>query len=122
MSEDPQPRLPEATLSEFFESKPLNEGFMITGVTFRPVPRGPASGPALGLARVERTKIPAIRLWCDSDQCDGFRNFDPIDSDDDLAVLDNEKGFRDTFVLFVCRNCRQSTKKYAISYAYSFAK
>jgi polyhydroxyalkanoate synthesis regulator phasin len=71
---------------------------------------------------VERTKIPAIRLWCDSDQCDGFRNFDPIDSEDDLAVLDNEKGFRDTFVLFVCRNCRQSTKKYAISYAYSFAK
>jgi hypothetical protein len=121
MSADAPAKPLETTLSEFFESKPLNKVFRITGVTFRPIAIGPSSGGLSMPPRASTTKIPAIRLWCDSDQCDGFCNFDPIDSDDELRVYADEKEVRDTFVVFVCRNCRRSVKKYAISYQYSLA-
>jgi hypothetical protein len=117
MSGDPAPKLPEATLSEFFESKPLNEVFRITGATFRPVPIGHPTGGIPMPSRPSATKIPPIRLWCDADQCDGFRNFD---SDDELRAYADDND-RDTFVVFVCRNCRRSAKKYAISYRVSRA-
>jgi hypothetical protein len=119
MAEETETKLPEATLPEFFESKPLNQVFRITGVTFRPLkPISPSSaGGMLTMPpKGSIAEIPAIRLWCHSDQCDGFRNFDPIDSDDELRVYDDEEEARDEFVVFVCRNCRRSTKKYAISY------
>jgi RNase P subunit RPR2 len=38
-----------------------------------------------------------------------------------FRVYADEKEVRDTFVVFVCRNCRRSVKKYAISYRYSLA-
>jgi hypothetical protein len=123
MADDPQVKPQETTLSEFFESKPLNEVFRISGVTFRPIASGPSSAAIpMSMSRASRTKIPSICLWCDSDQCDGFRNFDPIDNDEELRAYDDDKEFRDTFVVFVCRNCLRSRKKYAISYQYSFAE
>jgi hypothetical protein len=121
MAADSPNKPPETTLSEFFESKPLNTIFKIAGVTFRALSPGPSPGMIMSTSMPRRTEMPAIRLWCDNDECDGFRNFDPDNRSEELLVYEKEPEVRDTFLLFVCRNCRRSAKKYAISYRYNFS-
>ena len=118
MSEDPQAKRPEATLSEFFESKPAHVAFRIIGVTLRSISTGPSSATPM-MPNMSKVKLPAIRLWCDSEGCDGFRNFDPVDDNDELRIDKDEDKARDWFFEFVCRNCRRSEKKYAVSYRYN---
>jgi len=69
-------KIPEATLVEFFESKPDNVIFRIRDLTLRVASTGPSS-VSLSTPKAEQFNIPAIRLWCDSDECDGIRIFDP---------------------------------------------
>ncbi len=108
VDQEEESKLPEATLAEFFESKPANVAFRITELTLR----GTSSGTA-------QFSIPAIRLWCDSDDCDGIRTFDPVQDDRILHISESDKDSRDRFVTFFCRNCRRSTKKYAFCYLYN---
>ena len=54
-------KIPEATLAEFFESKPDNVIFRIRDVTLRVASTGPSS-VALLTPKAERFNIPAIRL------------------------------------------------------------
>jgi hypothetical protein len=53
----------------------------------------------------------AIRLYCASEQCDGYRSFD--------AAKDNyyvkKGGEFSQFVTYACRNCQKSFKRYAVS-------
>src|SRR5947209_473920 len=115
MPDDSQNKRPEATLSEFFESKPVNEFFKITDADVQPA-RTRFSSPGMVTGWSRQFEPPAIRLWCSSEECDGFRTFE-VDGDKDLYVS-QEHPARDGFVEFVCRNCRRFTKKYAISYRY----
>src|SRR6202008_4561820 len=85
----------------------LNVEFLITGLTFRPVGTGPSSAPMV-MSWSARVIVPPIRLWCDSEDCDGFRSFDPSDDSEELHVYEGKP--LDRFFEFVCRNCRRSTK------------
>ena len=111
-------KIPEATLAEFFESKPDNVIFRITDVTLRAASTGPSSA-ALLTPKAEQFNIPAIRLWCDSDECDGIRIFDPDHDDTPLYISESDDEARNRFVRFLCRNCRRSRKRYAVSYRYN---
>jgi hypothetical protein len=115
MSEDPPAKLPEATVSEFFESKSVNVEFRITGLEFQPGSGGAASPLTISAGTTAQLKLPAIRLWCDFGEFDGFRTFQPIDASLYVPADDS----RDKFVEFICRNCRRSRKKYAVSYRYN---
>jgi hypothetical protein len=94
MPGDPQTDRPEATLTEFFEVKPLSVVFKIVGVNL-PEPPG-------------AVRVPLISLWCQG--CDGLRTFE---ADDILRYSEETRGL-DKFIGFVCRNCRLFVKKYAI--------
>jgi hypothetical protein len=109
---------PECTFAEFFESKPANLTFRITDVTPRTARTGPSSVPMM--VRPSATfKVPPIRLWCNSDQCDGIRIFDPGHSDETLRISESDAKLNARFVSFSCRNCRHAWRHYAVLYGYS---
>ncbi len=91
--------------------------FRIRDVTLRVASTGPSS-VALLTPKAEQFNIPAIRLWCDSDECDGIRTFDPDHDDTTLYISESDEEARNRFVGFLCRNCRRSRKIYAFSYRY----
>ena len=109
---------PECTFAEFFESKPANLIFRITDVTPRAARTGPSSVPMM-VPPYATFKAPPIRLWCNSDQCDGIRTFDPGHNDETLRVSESDAKLNARFVSFSCRNCRHAWRYYAILYGYS---
>ena len=106
----------ETTLEEFFESRPPNVSFIITGETFQPVTPKTEGSPI----NEWRIYLPAISLWCDSDECKGIRTFDST-PDDELTLQEGSPWFNDVIFVFYCRNCRESEKKYAVSFRYKNA-
>jgi len=113
MADDSPGKPPETTLSEFFESKPAYMAFTITEVTLQPI-----AGPLPGRIAF---KPPVIRLWCDSDECDGLRTmFDPVN--DYEVIEEKEPKAQDRYIEFVCRNCTRSRKRYVYFVEYNAGK
>jgi hypothetical protein len=109
--------VPECTFAEFFEAKSANVIFRIVDA----IPRATKGGPSpvgLPMPRSESFFAPAIRLWCDSEECDGVRTFDPEENDHRFYIAESDEKPRERFITFRCRNCRRAAKTYAILYAY----
>jgi hypothetical protein len=107
--------VPECTFAEFFEAKPTNVIFRIVDAIPLAIKGGP-SPVGLTMPKSESFFAPAIQLWCDSQECNGVRTFDPEERRFHVAESDEEP--RERFVTFQCRNCRRAKKKYAILYGY----
>jgi hypothetical protein len=114
-TQEAKPKI-EATVTEFFESKPDNVFFKITDMTLRGASTVGSSG--LITPKTERFAVPAIRLWCSSDECDGVRTFDPDHNDSTLHLSETDDEARNRFINFLCRNCRRSRKIFAVRYKY----
>src|ERR1700746_239302 len=92
------PELPVKTLAQFLESVPPNSQVQISDLFVR------ASNPQYWVMR-----SPDIQLHCNSDPCAGTRPFRRTDSN----YL--EDGWNFEFSMYVCRNCEQSRKTFALA-------
>jgi len=90
----------ESTFKEFLESCPPNETRKIISILKK------KSGYSYA-----DLDIPDIQLHCKNNDCQGKRYFDFIGGDN-VVYLD--KTISHNFLTFACRNCKRTTKDYAI--------
>lgn len=91
------PAKPEMTFAEFLESCPPETAKRVAFA----VKRSSGSIHPFLVA-------PAIRVHCDHEDCDGVRTFDS-ESHNSLT-----SGWELEFLMYVCRNCRKTTKTFAL--------
>jgi hypothetical protein len=101
---DDQAKPPQATLAEIFQAKPANVAFTIAVETFQREGATPF------------IVIPAINLWCESEECDGFRMFEPFDGEWPVKETHIAEGIIQDFF---CRNCTEGRKTYALLTKYN---
>jgi hypothetical protein len=92
----PAPR----SFAEFLESAPPDTPEIVTGLVSHEV-----SGAGV---RYDTLKRPEIRLYCESERCNGIRVFHSGTS----AVLRTDSEYE--FLHYVCRNCAESEKTFAL--------
>jgi hypothetical protein len=94
---------PEMSVARFFESVPPGGRARVV----KPAIKSAGGGSTLSF----HLELPDLRLHCGTDGCDGVRNFHaphPLT----VRLVANSPG--QEFVVYVCRNCRQTLKHYAI--------
>jgi len=96
---------PPPTFAEFLASSPPDTGSEIWDL-FKP------DGPSFVLAD------PDVILYCDSDECQGPRKFERIGG----YIRTIEQTWKYEFLTYRCRNCRRTTKIYAIAARWKSAK
>jgi hypothetical protein len=98
-------------VKEFFEKIPPGVEVRVSGI-----PRkysGPP--PPLMYAPSRPTELPDIDLYCPTrPKCDGIRAFRPLK---DFTLNPGES--KDEFISYLCRNCRETLKTYAVSAVFS---
>lgn len=97
------PESESITENEFFEKVPPGQAKIVVGLD---VEDKAFHGPYL-----EWTPS-SLLLFCTSDQCNGYRSFDPTGK---TYIKKQKKEELFQFVIYACRNCRENSKKYAVS-------
>ncbi len=92
---------PAKTFRDFLESTPPSSTVQIADL----VGEGEISGPGWTYPLT----TPDIQLYCDD--CDGPRYFHNVAKD---RIWMQDKGVKDVFLTYLCRNCRATVKTFAI--------
>jgi len=106
MADEPPANPPKTTLSKFFETKPANVEFSI------PENLDELDEQLLSHSGSYNVRLPSIRLWCKTVDCQRVCVFQP----NQVSITLLAKSHNNSVVEFVCCSCRESVKKYAFSY------
>lgn len=99
---DQKPEPPTIDLAEFLESYPPGSNALVQGIARARV-APPGAAPQL--------VTPDIQLHCPSEKCRGVRIFEC--TEDSEYSITSEGGPR--FLTYVCRNCKESSRLYALA-------
>lgn len=97
------------TLEEFLEQVPPNQPKEVTCSITLELPN--LNLPTTPISRTNYLTFPDIQLHCNSIYCSGMRFFRCIDGKISVQL----GGKFDEFLNYVCRNCREVTKKFALN-------
>jgi len=96
-------------VKEFFEKIPPGVSVRVSGILAPRQYSGPPS--PLMYAPPRPTELPDIDLYCPTQpKCDGIRSFKPLTN---FTLNPGES--KNEFISYLCRNCRETLKTYAIS-------
>jgi hypothetical protein len=98
----PAPAPERITVKEFLEKVPPGREASIKGLAFR---QYSTHGGGYSLL----FQLPIIQLHCTTEYCNGIRFFEPGERN---ALRPGER--TEHFVTYLCRNCRKTTKTYAL--------
>lgn len=103
-SKQAAPEIEEISLADFLTDTPPNTKKLVTGAIRQ-------NQRLLSFS----INIPEISLHCDHEKCGGIRHFSCDPSN--LPSISSERYPFNTFLVFTCRNCRQTRKTFAIRFA-----